>query len=172
MLRWSRAPGGGERLLSTARVKDYDELNELFFHVLAVPEDERRQSVQKQFGNVPYLNSSLFEQTELERRTLRISALKDRLDMPVLPNSVLRQSANPPATLQTLAYLFAFLDAYDFSSDAKARIQAENRAVINASVLGLIFEKINGYRDGSFFTPGFITMYMCRKRCAAPCCKN
>jgi tRNA1(Val) A37 N6-methylase TrmN6 len=29
-------------------------------------------------------------------------------------------------------------------------------------VLGLIFEKINGYKDGSFFTPGFITMYMCR----------
>jgi adenine-specific DNA-methyltransferase len=25
----------------------------------------------------------------------------------------------------------------------------------------LIFEKINGYKDGSFFTPGFITMYMC-----------
>jgi adenine-specific DNA-methyltransferase len=27
----------------------------------------------------------------------------------------------------------------------------------------LIFEKINGYKDGSFFTPGFITMYMCRE---------
>ncbi|MFM6081581.1 MAG: hypothetical protein ACKPCI_24220, partial [Dolichospermum sp.] len=35
--------------------------------------------------------------------------------------------------------------------------------LINASVLGLIFEKINGYKDGSFFTPGFITMYMCRE---------
>lgn len=159
LIRWR----GGERLLSVDKVKDYDELNELFFHVLAVPEDERRASVQQQFGNIPYLNSSLFEQTELERRTLRVSALKDRLDMPVLPNSVLRQGANPPANMQTLNYLFAFLDAYDFSSDAKARIQAENRAVINASVLGLIFEKINGYRDGSFFTPGFITMYMCRE---------
>nr|WP_287495513.1 DNA methyltransferase [Candidatus Brachybacter algidus] len=30
-------------------------------------------------------------------------------------------------------------------------------------MLGLIFEKINGYKDGSFFTPGFITMYMCRE---------
>ena len=159
LIRWR----GGERLLSVDKVKDYDELNELFFHVLAVPEDERRASVQQQFGSIPYLNSSLFEQTELERRTLRVSALKDRLEMPVLPNSVLRQGANPPANMQTLNYLFAFLDAYDFSSDAKARIQSENRAVINASVLGLIFEKINGYRDGSFFTPGFITMYMCRE---------
>ncbi len=30
-------------------------------------------------------------------------------------------------------------------------------------MLGLIFEKINGYKDGSFFTPGFVTMYMCRE---------
>lgn len=160
LLRWR---GGTDRLLAVERVKDYDELNELFFHVLAVPEGERRESVQKKFNNVPYLNSSLFEQTELERRTLRVSSLTDRLTMPVLPNSVLRQNPNAPKEMPTLAYLFAFLDAYDFSSDAKARIQAENRAVINASVLGLIFEKINGYRDGSFFTPGFITMYMCRE---------
>ncbi|HLP94305.1 MAG TPA: Eco57I restriction-modification methylase domain-containing protein [Saprospiraceae bacterium] len=160
LLRWR---GGSERLLTVERVKDYDELNELFFHVLAVPEGERRESVQKKFHNIPYLNSSLFEQTELERRTLRVSSLSDRLTMPVLPNSVLQQNANAPKEMTTLAYLFAFLDAYDFSSDAKARIQAENRAVINASVLGLIFEKINGYRDGSFFTPGFITMYMCRE---------
>jgi hypothetical protein len=165
LLRWRGAgvPHISERLLSVERVKDYDELNELFFHVLAVPENERRESVQKKFNKVPYLNSSLFEQTELERRTLRVSSLTDRLTMPVLPSSVLRQNPNAPKEMTTLTYLFAFLDAYDFSSDAKARIQAENRAVINASVLGLIFEKINGYRDGSFFTPGFITMYMCRE---------
>ena len=35
--------------------------------------------------------------------------------------------------------------------------------MINASVLGLIFEKINGYKDGSFYTPSFITMYMARE---------
>ena len=29
-------------------------------------------------------------------------------------------------------------------------------------IVGLIFEKINGYKDGSFFTSGFITMYMSR----------
>src|SRR5690606_34864295 len=42
-------------------------------------------------------------------------------------------------------------------------IQEENKTLINASVLGLIFEKINGYKDGSFFTPGMITMYVCRE---------
>jgi adenine-specific DNA-methyltransferase len=35
--------------------------------------------------------------------------------------------------------------------------------LINASVLGLIFEKINGYKDGSFYTPGFVTSFMVQK---------
>ena len=65
--------------------------------------------------------------------------------------------------LNALEYLFEFLDAYDFSSEGSEDIQEENKTLINASVLGLIFEKINGYKDGSFFTPGFITMYMCRE---------
>ncbi|MEX1122720.1 MAG: TaqI-like C-terminal specificity domain-containing protein, partial [Balneolales bacterium] len=63
----------------------------------------------------------------------------------------------------TLDYLFAFLNAYDFSSEGSEEVQEDNKTLINASVLGLIFEKINGYKDGSFFTPGFITMYMCRE---------
>ncbi|MFM9158065.1 MAG: hypothetical protein ACKOPK_09140, partial [Dolichospermum sp.] len=62
-----------------------------------------------------------------------------------------------------LEYLFEFLNAYNFSSDTGEEIQEENKRLINAAVLGLIFEKINGYKDGSFFTPGFITMYMCRE---------
>ena len=42
-------------------------------------------------------------------------------------------------------------------------MRQENKTIINASVLGKIFEKINGYKDGSFFTPGYITEYICRK---------
>lgn len=37
------------------------------------------------------------------------------------------------------------------------------KTLINASVLGLIFEKINGHKDGSVFTPGSVTMYMSRE---------
>ena len=56
------------------------------------------------------------------------------------------------------------MDAYDFSSESSSQeVQEEEKRLISASVLGLIFEKINGYKDGSFFTPGFITMYMCRE---------
>jgi len=65
--------------------------------------------------------------------------------------------------MNTLEYLFGFLDAYNFASKGSEEIQEEGKSLINASVLGLIFEKINGYKDGSFFTPGFVTMYMCRE---------
>ena len=37
-----------------------------------------------------------------------------------------------------------------------------DKPLLSAAVLGLVFEKINGYRDGSFYTPGFVTMYMAR----------
>lgn len=60
-------------------------------------------------------------------------------------------------------YLFQFLDAYDFASEGTEDWQKDNKQLINASVLGKVFEKINGYRDGSIFTPAFITMYMCRQ---------
>lgn len=62
-----------------------------------------------------------------------------------------------------MPYLLRFLDAYDFGAEGKGEVQEEIKTLITAFVLGLIFEKINGYKDGSFYTPGFITMYMCRE---------
>jgi len=53
--------------------------------------------------------------------------------------------------LTTLDYLFRFLNAYDFSGESGEDIQEDSKTLINASVLGLIFEKINGYKDGSLF---------------------
>lgn len=72
--------------------------------------------------------------------------------------TVLRDDKNKPIApkLNTLQYLFEFLNAYDFASEGTEEIQEECKTLINASVLGLIFEKINGYKDGSIFTPGFI----------------
>jgi len=84
--------------------------------------------------------------------------------MDLHPRSVLKKGANPPeGPLNTLDYLLRFLDAYNFSAESSGGIQKEDKTLINASVLGLIFEKINGYKDGSFFTPGFITEYMARE---------
>jgi adenine-specific DNA-methyltransferase len=151
--------------LNFNKIKNFDDLNSLFFQVLARRFDERNADVKKAFEKVPYLNSSLFEPTEIEQQTIFISNLKDDKTLPILSSTVLKNEQGKKRTgnLTTLQYLFEFLNAYDFSSEGSEEIQEDNKTLINASVLGLIFEKINGYKEGSFFTPGFITMYMCRE---------
>ena len=151
--------------LNSKLVFDFDELSNLFFQVLAEKPESRRSHIQEKFSKVPYLNSSLFERIELERQTINISELDNRLQLPLSNSSVLKddKGKRKGGTLPTLQYLFEFLDAYDFTSEGGEEIQEENKNLINASVLGLIFEKINGYKDGSFFTPGFVTMYMCKE---------
>jgi very-short-patch-repair endonuclease len=151
--------------LNYKRIKTYDDLNSLFFQVLAKSYEERNDDVKQAFAHVPYLNSSLFEPSDIEQTTLFISNLKDDKTIPVHSQTVLKDQSGKKRTgsLNTLEYLFEFLNAYDFSSEGSEEIQEDNKTLINASVLGLIFEKINGYKDGSFFTPGFITMYMCRE---------
>ena len=153
------------RFLSAKFIPNYDELNRLFFQVLAVKEEERNERVQQKYAHVPYLNSSLFETNLLERKTIRISNLEDDFTLPLLSNTILkdRTGKRTIGKKNALHYLFEFLDAYDFASEGSEDIQEESKMMINASVLGLIFEKINGYKDGSFFTPGFITMYMSRE---------
>jgi len=155
--------------MSTDNLREFDDLNELFFDVLAERPARRSDNVRQKYGHIPYLNSSLFETTALEKRTLRISNLKDRSLLPLLPQTVLRDQQGKSLAkggkpeLHTLEYLLRFLGSYDFGAEGKEEIQEENKTLITASVLGLIFEKINGYRDGSFYTPGFITMYMSRE---------
>jgi hypothetical protein len=153
------------RFLNVERIHDYDELNKLFFQVLAVKENDRSELIKQKFGNVPYLNSSLFEPSDLEHKTIRINSLENHYKLPSLSGTVLKDKTGRKLTgdIDPLQYLFEFLDSYDFSSEGSEEIQEENKTLINASVLGLIFEKINGYKDGSFFTPGFITMYMCHE---------
>ena len=151
--------------LNSDKLKGFDSLDSLFFRVLAKKGTERDPAVVKLFEKVPYLNSSLFEPTELERNTIFISNLQDDCLIPIHPGTVLKNNIGKRLTgnMNGLDYLFAFLNAYDFSGEGAEEIQEDNKTLINASVLGLIFEKINGYKDGSFFTPGFITMYMCRE---------
>jgi adenine-specific DNA-methyltransferase len=153
------------RFLNVERIHDYDELNKLFFQVLAVKENDRTEIINRKFRNVPFLNSSLFEANDLEHKTIRINSLDDHAKIPVLSGTVLKDKTGRKLTgeIDPIQYLFEFLDSYDFSSEGSEDIQEENKTLINASVLGLIFEKINGYKDGSFFTPGFITMYMCHE---------
>jgi adenine-specific DNA-methyltransferase len=151
--------------MNSSRIKDFDDLHELFFEVLALPEVDRSNDVREKYKNIPYLNSSLFELTDYENHYITIDNLKDRLELPLYKYTVLKDNNGKPLTgkLSTLNYLFRFLNSYDFSSDVNKTVQSDNRDIINAAVLGLIFEKINGYKDGSYFTPGYITEYMCRE---------
>ena len=96
---------------------------------------------------------------------IRINALSQKKKLPLSGKSVLKNSVKYKNVdeLPILEYLFEFLNAYNFASEGTEDIQQEPKTLINASVLGLIFEKINGHKDGAVFTPGKITMYMTRE---------
>lgn len=151
--------------LNIKRIASYDDLNDLFFKVLARKPDQRTVEIKKLFSKIPYLNSSLFAPTDVEHKIIFISNLKKGKKLRILPSTVLRSENGKKRTgeMDALEYFFEFLNAYDFASEGSEQIREHNKSLINASVLGLIFENINGYKDGSFFTPGFITMYICRE---------
>ena len=153
--------------LNSKIIKGYDDLNNLFFGVLAKQQNERSENNKKLFAKIPYLNSSLFDpQSEaLEKSCFAISSLNYNRTLTIDTKTVLKDRAGKRLTGEknTLEYLFEFLNSYNFASDSSDEIQEDSKTIINAAVLGLIFEKINGYKDGSFYTPSFITMYMCRE---------
>ena len=147
------------RFLNSEMIHDFDELYKLFHQVLARNISERTASIKAKYAKVPYLNSSLFEISELEDATIKINSL----DIELIGNTILKEDKKKNNALPALEYLFKFLDAYDFASEGGEDIAEDNKTIINASVLGKVFEKINGYKDGAIFTPGFITMYMSRQ---------
>ncbi|MFK7799921.1 MAG: hypothetical protein AB8E82_20880, partial [Aureispira sp.] len=154
------------RFLHQEFIKGFDDLEALFFSALAKKKSERSERYQDKYQYIPYLNSSLFEVNELEDKVMQLSNIKDE-QIKLYDKTVLKDGKNKRLTGEknTLYYLFEFLEAYDFSSEGNGQIEEgeQSKALINASVLGLIFEKINGYKDGSFYTPSYITMYMSRE---------
>ncbi len=150
------------RFLSADKISGYDALENLFFDTLARRIPDRKN---KAFDYIPYLNSSLFEMQEEEKAGISISALPDGAQIAYYGKTVVKDAATKRKSgkANTLAYLFEFLDAYDFANDNDEEVREETKSLISASVLGLIFEKINGYKDGSFYTPSFVTMYMARQ---------
>lgn len=151
------------RFLNPEIIHDFDELFKLFHRVLAVNIGDRSETITKKYSRVPYLNSSLFEISALEDQTIKINSLGDGDNLELLGTTVLKDIKKVKDKIPTLEYLLLFLDAYDFASEGTEDVQEDNKTIINASVLGKVFEKINGYKDGSIFTPGYITMYMCRQ---------
>ncbi|GHS06099.1 type II restriction endonuclease Eco57I subunit R [Helicobacter pylori] len=153
--------------LTIENFTNFNALNNLFFEVLAKKNNERSKEIKenKILGKIPYLNSSLFDKTPLESNGHEIRLLKnERLE--IHSKSVLKKDGNykKEKDLPLLEYLFAFLHAYKFTTtpeDIKDNTDTSESRLINPSVLGLVFEKLNGYKEGSFYTPSFITSYMC-----------
>ncbi len=152
--------------LTTEIFKDFNALNTLFFEVLAKKNSERSLNKEnKILEKIPYLNSSLFDQTPLELKGYRIRSL-DNEPLEIYPKSVLKKHDQKEKALPLLKYLFTFLRLYDFTTTPKDIKDNQNKSesrLINPSVLGLVFEKLNGYKEGSFYTPSFITSYMCKE---------
>ncbi|WP_459167058.1 type IIG restriction enzyme/methyltransferase, partial [Helicobacter pylori] len=155
--------------LTTENFKDFNALNTLFFEVLAKKNNERLPEIKedKILQKIPYLNSSLFDKTPLESKGHEIKLL-DNKKLEIYKNSVLKKHENyqKDKPLPLLKYLFEFLHLYKFTTtpkDIKDNTDTSESRLINPSVLGLVFEKLNGYKEGSFYTPSFITSYMCKE---------
>ncbi|GAA9964773.1 hypothetical protein VN0930_00760 [Helicobacter pylori] len=149
--------------------EDFKDLNTLFFEVLAKKNNERSKEIKedKILGKIPYLNSSLFDKTPLESNGHEIKLFNNE-PLEIYPKSILKKDKDfqEKKDLPLLEYLFTFLHVYDFTTtpkDIKDNKNTSESRLINPSVLGLVFEKLNGYKEGSFYTPSFITSYMCKE---------
>ncbi len=156
--------------LTTENFENFNALNTLFFEVLAKKNSERLKEIKedKILEKIPYLNSSLFDKTPLELKGYEIKLL-DNKKLEIYKNSVLKKHEDYQKDLKELPllkYFFEFLRLYDFTTtpkDIKDNTDTSESCLINPSVLGLVFEKLNGYKEGSFYTPSFITSYMCKE---------
>ncbi|BAW68063.1 class I SAM-dependent DNA methyltransferase [Helicobacter pylori] len=155
--------------LTIENFENFNALNTLFFEVLAKKNNERSEKIKKDkiLGKIPYLNSSLFDKTPLESKGHEIKLLNNE-PLEIYPKSILKKNKDyqNEKDLPLLKYLFTFLHVYDFTTtpkDIKDNRNTSESRLINPSVLGLVFEKLNGYKEGSFYTPSFITSYMCKE---------
>ncbi|MCQ2680244.1 class I SAM-dependent DNA methyltransferase [Helicobacter pylori] len=155
--------------LTIENFETFNALNTLFFEVLAKKNSERLKEIKedKILEKIPYLNSSLFDKTPLELKGCEIKIL-DNKKLEIYKNSVLKKHEDyqKDKPLPLLEYFFKFLRLYKFTTtpkDIKDNINTSESRLINPSVLGLVFEKLNGYKEGSFYTPSFITSYMCKE---------
>jgi len=167
LISWNPKEAENFGILTKKRIKSYGVLNQLFFQVLAVPNKNRSERLSG-FKNVPYLNSSLFEESIAENK-YRIT-IGNILNSPIkiYEGTILKNGEgrdyNDGDELNGLDYLFSFLEHYDFGIEKKdENFTTKAKTIINPSVLGMIFEKINGYKDGSYFTPSHVTYFMAKQ---------
>lgn len=149
------------KFINYEKIPNFTTLSHLFFDILA---KEKHTRVQSKFSYLPYLNSSLFEKQAIEKTTLEIATLENDALLEYHPHTQLKddKGKSKKGKVGLLEYLFEFLDSFDFGADEQSEELIKQKELINSSVLGNVFEKLNGYKEGSFYTPSFITSYMCK----------
>ena len=146
-------------ILSHDKITDFDDLQNLFFDVLGTKNRAESEFLNK-FSKVPYLNSSLFERSSIENEFVHVRYLHNDL-VDKKSKSVLGNKA--PKQIPLLVYIIDFLNSYNFMSDICVDNCSNQKEIIDAAVLGLIFEKLNGYKDGANYTPSVITEYIAKE---------
>jgi len=150
--------------LRTDRIRSFAELDALCHEVFGG--DDAVEPTPARFPLIPRFGGgkgALFAPDDHETAPLPFGALADDPPLPLLARSTLAHANGTPRTgaLAPVAYLLEFLDAFDFDTSAPRHGNASKRK-IDAATPGLVFEKLNGYRDGAWFTPGRVAMYLCR----------
>ena len=144
-------------IISRDKIHSFDDLQNLFFDVLGT-KDRTDSPFHDKFKLIPYLNSSLFEKQTSETKFVFISYLKnDKIERK--SKSVLGKKSS--SSLPILDYIIDFLNSYNFSSYEND--ESNHGEIIDSAVLGLIFEKLNGYKEGANYTPSVITEYIARE---------
>ncbi|WP_322106123.1 Eco57I restriction-modification methylase domain-containing protein [Paraburkholderia sp. J41] len=137
-------------LLHASRLRSFRDLGALCDAVFGGGSDAR-------FAQLPRLDAVRFC-TDLDARLVDIGALDDSATLTPFGRT---QHAGET---HLLPHLLDFFAAFDFSSGivARSRDATPARPCIDAAALGLVFEKLNGYRDGAWYTPASVAMELAR----------
>ncbi|MEM5315895.1 N-6 DNA methylase [Paraburkholderia sp. JHI869] len=145
--------------LNTRHIRSFSDLDALSAAVLGAGDD----TPPARFAHLPRFDGSLFEPQDLDQSLLDMSPLDESATLPLFTATVITDASGER---HVLAYLLDFLAAFDYSAGLVGSVAqapaASNRRCLDASALGLVFEKLNGYRDGAWYTPGSVAMQLAR----------
>lgn len=141
--------------LNARHIRSFGDLDALCDEVLGTGAATRPA----RFPHLPRFDGSLFEPPDLDRGLLDMSALDETATLPLFSATALRCTGGEG---HVLVYLLDFLGAFEFSAGLIAQADAASRNCLDASALGLVFEKLNGYRDGAWYTPASVAMQLAR----------
>jgi len=136
--------------LRSERIHTFAELDTLCRE--ALDNRARKAESPRRYPHLPRFDGSMFEPTDLAEHAITLGSL---------------DSALAPHARNTVADLLDFLDAFDFGFDANADASARpDKKRVDTATLGLVFEKLNGYRDGAWYTPGSVATFLAREAIA------